>query len=249
MSDSTNARLRKYAKLHLLRRFFTLIELLIVIAIIAILASMLLPALNKAREKAKMIQCTSQAKQIATGLQMYADSSNGFVPLRRQLAQGSVSYSKPGWAGTLFQNNYLTNTAIFVCPAAATYKNSDKIIAATLNSHNSIYDWVHYGMNMYYCNNVDSKPPRRFSNTFKPSQTILIGDTIDRTPDGTTEAVGKETLIYSTPMIQYMQPRLDNRHNNGANVSWSDGHVSWENRAWERYQYKNNQIYFDPYLK
>jgi prepilin-type N-terminal cleavage/methylation domain-containing protein/prepilin-type processing-associated H-X9-DG protein len=78
-------------------RAFTLIELLVVVAIIALLISILLPSLTKARETARMVQCQALMKQYATGNQMYADANNQFfVPIKT----GDVgSYKWQAWTG------------------------------------------------------------------------------------------------------------------------------------------------------
>ena len=97
-----------------IRSAFTLIELLVVIAIIAILAAMLMPALQQARERGQAANCFSNLKQIGTAFINYADISNGFMPTySKNLDKGTSSRT---W-GSILVYLQLATPRVFICPS------------------------------------------------------------------------------------------------------------------------------------
>lgn len=96
-----------------LRRGFTLIELLVVIAVIAILAAMLLPSLNKAKERAQQARCMSNERQVLLGLRMYADNQEHGFPLVYE-RQTYISYQ---WISELLTLKYVQGEKVLQCTA------------------------------------------------------------------------------------------------------------------------------------
>jgi prepilin-type N-terminal cleavage/methylation domain-containing protein/prepilin-type processing-associated H-X9-DG protein len=138
---------------------FTLIELLVVITIISILASMLLPALNQAKEKAKAISCMSSLKQIGLSMTSYVIDSDDYIPPSYTSIAGWGTYR---WSSTLVANAGLSPKMLW-CPTFNSPDQSEfftktasvSLIEAAVDLNRYIY--TSYGMNYNLRNAVNQK--------------------------------------------------------------------------------------------
>ena len=113
------------------KQFFTLIELLVVIAIIAVLAGMLLPALNNARVTSRTVQCKHQLKQVALSYFQYvSDNQDNMLPFYFKRPEINTAY-KYYWNYLLYENGYNRDNRLYFCPEVDV-TNNYSIIAKTL---------------------------------------------------------------------------------------------------------------------
>ena len=201
-----------------LHRAFTLIELLVVIAIIAILAAMLLPALNKAKEKAKTTVCLNNLKQWGLATQLFASEHEDYLPI-----DGSASGSSrdDGWyidlprtlnLPTYAEVAWRTNASIdpgrtiWICPSNTRRSNGNNLFHYCLNSH---------------VNGSGVGNRVTIASILKPSAAVWLFD------NGRLAPVAQQNNVHS------------NLHSAGANFTFLDGHSArFSNKSY--WNFSNN---------
>ena len=193
-----------------MRNCFSLIELLVVIAVISILASLLLPALNAARESAYSTQCASQMKQIGLSFSQYLGESDDVFPT-------VYLYStKENWAKTLSENRYL-DLRIVPCPSARNAEY-DK-----LRYRRPFYNWefLPCGMNWSFNGGVRQNRIRNVSSK------VLVAESVGCSNfEPTLESLGHVRISRQRESSGFGVPFARHRNLHGCNVLWSDCHVT-----------------------
>lgn len=213
-------------------RSFTLIELLIVIAIIAILAALLLPALNSARDKAMAIKCLSNLKQQGTGFLQYAMDNKERVPCSATPGTNGVHYAWrlaiAPYAGTKAETKYVYNNkpearnSIFFCQKSNRIVNTPETTNSPEASYGLAFAYsLHVG---WYSTNPKGCKFLTDIQGKSPAETILTADLSDL-------SIGQGNIPVCWSPDASDPNVVGSRHSQGININWADGHASWMSNA------------------